>query len=374
MTSQQINTQITALDKAIASKHTPPSLLPRLEAKKKELQALTKEVKNITVREKKIKNPVLKSALKTQKANVKKKSVAAQQSTKDLLATVQAKIADFNKGRNKSSLKNDARIKANKPGKHKSASGKTYYENRPDHTDISPKDRLASGGRIKSALMRDRKYTSQQEWEQRYERKGKKRTYAHYKAEGGPIDSEYYENNTGAELWDKWSKQQRGHFLTDHFKDEFEHTKKDEFELLCTTSFTKLPEEVQAAIEMHRRMGQYAKGGKVVPPSNKFTVFGYETKYFTPAAVSSFSKARELINNDGENHKAHADAIKHLAETVDDIFAIENKPGILTKADIETLTDNLMLCGLYAHKSGHHIKLDFLRTVMVNIFNTHNTN
>lgn len=400
MTSQEINTKIDALDKAIASKHTTDTLRVKLEAKKKEFQALLSQVKEIKVKEKKATTPVLKSALKSQKKKVEEKSKAVKKSTAALLETVNKKIADFNRGRNKSSLKNDARVEANKPGKHKSASGKTYYESRPDHTDISPKHKLAgggalydtkekriaflkkkgslitfkepfypagtaggskvqvistgvkynkringrslknteeikivgqttdspwfknmdalleaidwekmeayhsfaSGGRIKSALMRDRKYTSQQEWEKSYKRKGTKKTYAHHKAKGGVV--------------------------------------KD---------------------------GGNAKGEKKAAQNN-FTVFGYETRNLPPAAVASFTQAREAINNEGNEHKSHADALRHLAMTVDDIYEIKNKPvQLFTRADVDSLTAAFLLCGVYAHKTGHHINLSFLNSCMSDI-------
>lgn len=77
--------------------------------------------------------------------------------------------------------------------------------------------KFARGGRPKSALMRDRKYKSLEPWEQRYIRKGETRHYVYYKADGGPVNTDYYETHTAAQLWNDWTETQREHFLTDHF-------------------------------------------------------------------------------------------------------------------------------------------------------------
>ena len=50
-----------------------------------------------------------------------------------------------------------------------------------------PTKLFKKGGRLKSALMRDRKYTSQQEWEKDYHRQGRRKFY---KADGGELSAE----------------------------------------------------------------------------------------------------------------------------------------------------------------------------------------
>lgn len=214
------------------------------------------------------------------------------------------------------------------------------------------------GGRLKSALMRDRKYTSNQEWERRYNRKGGPKHYMHYKAEGGPIDSGYYKTHSDAQLWNDWTAEQRRHFLQDHFPylgritsdellanfnlanlDPFEEMtyndlKKDDnskvsvlkliingvdgdysqldetlaeiavlqaieektINELVTLPFKSLDENLQMAIEQHRTDGQYDLGGQVATGKN-ISVFGYNTSNFdiSPAAADEISKVAALI-------------------------------------------------------------------------------
>ena len=54
----------------------------------------------------------------------------------------------FNKGRSEKSLKADSKRLAKPAGKRVSASGKTYYENRPNRADANAKTRLKKGGKI----------------------------------------------------------------------------------------------------------------------------------------------------------------------------------------------------------------------------------
>lgn len=184
MSPQEIQNQINIIDKAIASPHTTPTLKEKLQAKKDELKKLLPQVKEVTKAEKKPLPAAAKKVVATKKEKIKKKTADLKDEVAVLLANVKSKVRNFNQGRGVSSIKKDMQYAGKKPGKRISASGQVYYENRPGHSDIDPKSKLARGGRLKSALMRDRRYTSQEEWEKYYDRKGKERHYHHYAAGG----------------------------------------------------------------------------------------------------------------------------------------------------------------------------------------------
>jgi len=179
------------------------------------------------------------------------------------------------------------------------------------------KEKYKKGGRLKSALMRDRKYTSEQEHEQAYkphrvskelhykERgaaiptgredliwdkkhpKGAKELEAAYKKllnedlssgefndkwekiataivnkyeQGGKIPNNY-EGETAEQVWEKWDKGERTHFLQGHFKSlEFDWSK---LEKLSGQNYSVLPDYVTERLEGHVQQGEYGGGGKV---------------------------------------------------------------------------------------------------------------
>jgi len=176
--TSELKLSIEKLEKTIKSPSTPPDFLPLLKEKKQKLEAdlaafekvnveeasVVKEVATVkketaktpAAKEKKaekIKKVIEKKAdVSKKKTDVKKSAKENVKDAKDFMQQMSDKVAEFNKGRSASSLSNDAKKTANKPGKHKSAEGKIYYEHRPDHTDIEPKDGLAKGGKVSNVV------------------------------------------------------------------------------------------------------------------------------------------------------------------------------------------------------------------------------
>lgn len=174
MTNQEIKDNIAKVDAAIASPTTPEALKPKLEAKKKEFEKALSDLESAAVEEKKIEQkektvekakpvtiPQVKKVAAVKKEIQKEKPLVVEKKTKarksakeaaaevkDILSGMSANVKDFNKGRSQADIARDAAKIALKPGKHISASGKTYYENRPGHTDISPRKHLAKGGKV----------------------------------------------------------------------------------------------------------------------------------------------------------------------------------------------------------------------------------
>jgi hypothetical protein len=114
---------------------------------------------------------------------------------------------------------------------------------------------LKKGGRLKSALMRDRKYQSGEPWEQNYQRSTRPR-HPHYAyAKGGAISNQY-EGKTPEEIWNAWSPDQRVHFLHDHGIPD-----KDVLDRYKNEQWKDIGESMQKYVRIHVSMGQYAKGG-----------------------------------------------------------------------------------------------------------------
>jgi hypothetical protein len=170
-TSIKLKSDIKKIEAAIKSKATPKSLVPKLQAQlekiKDELASLNspKPKKGVT------KTKVL-SSLQKLKAKVK--------STKSLAGYKKSGI----------DLKKDADVPALPLGKRYSQNtGNPYYEYRLNRADVKqppkryPKledggmmdenSEYASGGRLKSAVNRDRAYKSDEAWEQSYKRKSR---------------------------------------------------------------------------------------------------------------------------------------------------------------------------------------------------------
>lgn len=178
MTNQEIKDNIAKVDAAIASPTTPEALIPKLEAKKKEFEKALSDLESAAAEEKKIEQkektvekakpvtiPQVKKVAAVKKEIQKEKPLVVEKKTKarksakdaaaevkDILSGMSANVKDFNKGRSQADIARDAAKVANKPGKHISSTGKTYYESRPDHTDINPKKHLAKGGGVDGVL------------------------------------------------------------------------------------------------------------------------------------------------------------------------------------------------------------------------------
>lgn len=71
-----------------------------------------------------------------------------------------------------------------------------------------------------------------------------------------------YKGKTPDEVWFKWGKEQRYHFLFDHME-EFGVSKgsEDQLEELIDYHYSNLPESIKQSLTGHMLMGQYKKGG-----------------------------------------------------------------------------------------------------------------
>jgi hypothetical protein len=136
-----INYWINHYDKELGSgKITKDKLLEKVKSELSELNKVPKDERldkyfkakviiDALLKHYEIKKPVVKKA--TTKRAVKVKE-----------------LDNFNKGRSEKSLKADSKRTALPAGKRVSASGNTYYENRPNRADANPKTRLKKGGQI----------------------------------------------------------------------------------------------------------------------------------------------------------------------------------------------------------------------------------
>lgn len=87
---------------------------------------------------------------------------------------------------------------------------------------------------------------------------------------GGRIKNQYG-TSEGREVWGKWNKGQRMHFLSDHFSGAsrpFPNTK-EENDKIASQKWSDLHPAVQEAVSKHVKEGQYAKGGSAAPGSSK---------------------------------------------------------------------------------------------------------
>jgi len=76
-------------------------------------------------------------------------------------------------------------------------------------------------------------------------------------ADGGEIKNQYA-GKTAEQVWNSWDKDQRIHFITDHY-DYVENI----YDKDLMKEFYELELQTRAAIEMHVDLGQYAKGGTI---------------------------------------------------------------------------------------------------------------
>jgi Fe-S cluster biosynthesis and repair protein YggX len=179
MTKPEIQKIIADGEKALDSKYYPENLKPQLQAKidkaKEDLAAYDKvlveekklEKQETALQETKPATPQAKTALKAVKADIKKEKpkVAAEKkqaiikvkqataNIKSILARAPKAVQAFNQGRSEADIQRDKQRTAKKPGKKVSATGNTYYESRPSHTDANRKVRLAAGGAVSGKLL-----------------------------------------------------------------------------------------------------------------------------------------------------------------------------------------------------------------------------
>jgi hypothetical protein len=267
----ELNKKITVIQNSISSKNTSDAqkkalgdTLVKLEKLRSDIEANTKKVSkaeeiiakaNVKIKRtskktvaSKPKNAAKTKAVKEKvvaqktkaKATVEKNKVvkeitAAKKTAAEILAKYKnLSVRDFNKGRSSNEIIDDLNYQAKAPGKRVSANGNTYYEGRPNRSDISSTKKLGKGGSIENQ----------------------------------------YAGKSASEVWDMWTVEQRTHFLRDHesvlgFKDSTYYN-------LVNLPFSKLHKNMQVVIEYHVGTGEYAKGGKM---STYHNGGGIERKY-----------------------------------------------------------------------------------------------
>lgn len=289
-----------------------------------------------------------------------------------------------------------------------------------DVEKINADENFANGGRLKSALMRDRKYTSQQEWEQKYVRKGGAK---HYLENGGDVAEQ-----TAETIWANWSPLERGNFIK-RYKEEIKNTSMAEviekYVPLSTAAgeaaiYTQYPagstpqsvwaawskaqrshfikdhktqiaeSDMETVLAEHIAGVQYQTGGQipesdlVIPKPSYFdqgtniTLFGYQTKNFDicPMAVEQFTEARNYITNNiaGKKFEEQSLALVNLAKEVDNIFHLEKivfEQGFSTEKTIDTVVKGIALCGIFNFTADSLIDLSFLGNHVASIARMH---
>lgn len=147
--------------------------LAQLEAKEKSSPATSKKKESA----KKAVPQTKKPAGKKQTADHLKKAMELAKKYRQQQG-LSSKAADIQK---------DAKRASKPAGKRVSAAGNVYYENRENRTDrkADKYPRLEAGGRLKSAINRDRAYQSGEVWEQSYDRKTNPKNLKYSKYEEG---------------------------------------------------------------------------------------------------------------------------------------------------------------------------------------------
>ncbi len=264
--------------------------------------AKVKAVKEKVVAEK------TKSKATVEKNKVVKEITAAKKTAAEILSKYKnLSIKDFNKGRSQNEIIDDLEYQAKAPGKRVSASGNTYYEGRPNRSDISSTKKLESGGELKSKIdfinknyknvkaskmySSDRvqvvseDYNTLSKIEQEeflgnglIERYGNLTSvYVLYElpnikmAKGGSIENQY-SGKSASEVWDMWTVKQRTHFLRDHLgkglNEKVNWVEKgfNTFtirDIGSINDYNKLPDLLKIKLREHIHEGEYVKGGEI---------------------------------------------------------------------------------------------------------------
>ena len=222
-----------------------------------------------------------------------------------------------------------------------------------------------------TGIARDRKFQSQQPWEQAYDRKKEPRHPHYHKSafeKGGAIIMGKgimpmkYDLAPAKNIWKQWNFDQRTHFLEDHnsnagIVDNVNLTNND---------FDDLPVEVRVLIQRHIKQGRYEQGGAISEGEN-LDIFGYQSQHFdiSPGVVKGFKEAIEKIDLDKEEESAYYKSMQqHLADfarQVDIVLEMEKKAvqrnEQLTEEDFNKLLEAMGQAAIYNHKSGEHINI-----------------
>lgn len=84
---------------------------------------------------------------------------------------------------------------------------------------------------------------------------------------GGSITNQY-EGKSGEQIWKLWSEIQKVHFLQDHIRG----IGNENVQKYSTSSFDKLPKDVQAEVGVHVHFGQYAEGGNIATSGSGYAI------------------------------------------------------------------------------------------------------
>lgn len=159
MTVQEIKEQIKDINEGLAefSPSEKEQFGAKLLAKKKELEIELSKLESATKQVPKTKPTTPKATAQ----KVAKEKVVAKAKAKTSKVVIEAKAmleklrankaqTEFNKGRSKDEIEEDAQRKALPAGKRISAEGNTYYENRANRSDVSTKRKpyLEMGGEL----------------------------------------------------------------------------------------------------------------------------------------------------------------------------------------------------------------------------------
>jgi hypothetical protein len=251
------------------------------------------------------------------------------------------------------------------------AMGQKYYA-------LSQGKSFAKGGRLKSALMRDRKYLSQQQHEQAYNNSvgGKRKGYM---AKGGKVipeftESQHRDSNFNPLLMTEEKATQRLKELS----------REDLIEILRWNDRNGIyndedsiaefghPATKQELVDSFWRTWEEPEPESETDPSysgegTNINVFGYQTKNFdiAPEAVEQITNARDLItkNYTGQKYDEAQRALTSLTTDLDKIFGIQKssgKKGYAGPGDIYEVTSLVSFAGIYNMQAGMVVDLHFL--------------
>ncbi len=283
---------------------------------------------------------------------------------RDLVTSIKGKVKTFNKGRTKTELENDASRRAKAPGKRISDTGKTYYEDRANRSDINRKGHpyLREGGVIDEEAMKEDTVKSATQIATQAREKG--------------ISAKHLTFQEFAyELFDKTGLS----YPVYKVRLAYEVMKKNDMEEGGEVGNIDV-----YVMEEYERGGEfeYAKGGTVPGYWNEgenINVFGYQTKYFvnSKTAGEEFKRAVHLndlpdseIGNESAYHATVRANLRTLAQYVDEFLQMEKiyfTQNVPDKTSYNLLAALLVSIGVYNYKSGFEVKTDFLGEHLYNI-------
>ncbi len=202
-----------------------------------------------------------------------------------------------------------------------------------------PAASYAFGGRLLSAINRDRAYKSQEPHEQGYQRKTRPKNPKYKYAEGGVVLHKVHPQlavEPFIPYYESMGYTVRQNVLPDGW-----------VELIGSKSI--------ASMNPMEREGE------------NLNVFGYQTQHFDvcPTAGEEYRKAISILEGEREAESVYwrnqTEALAKSAQLADAILGVRKvNAGIKTEFTIDLIVKNLMMFGIYNYKTGLKIKPDFL--------------